>query len=203
MDPNTKTMVITGGAAESYMNKGSKTRRRGRSTAQSGGTSPGTIDQLQSSKAPTTVNAPPVKPSEPMNLKATMTAVTTSMPAPVSVSAPTTGGGSQIQKPVKVILGPKAKSKSNVILTPVKGKVVSSSLPKTRKSAKKIRMSLQGFGKRVTRANKIRFDAKKQGIDDIKKILKEAKLVKETTNAPETLLRKIYSDYMMLKSRAL
>lgn len=177
------------------MNKGSKTRRRGRSTAQSGGTSPGTIDQLQSSKAPTTVNAPPVKASEPMNLKATMTAVTTSMPAPV--------GGSQIQKPVKVILGPKAKSKSNVILTPVKGKVVSSSLPKTRKSAKKIRMSLQGFGKRVTRANKIRFDAKKQGIDDIKKILKEAKLVKETTNAPETLLRKIYSDYMMLKSRAL
>ena len=109
------------------MNKGSKTRRRGRSTAQSGGTSPGTIDQLQSSKAPTTVNAPPVKPSEPMNLKATMTAVTTSTPAPV--------GGSQVQKPVKVILGPKAKSKSNVILTPVKGKVVSSSLPKTRKSA--------------------------------------------------------------------
>ena len=199
MDPNTKTMVITGGAAESYMNKGSKTRRRGRSTAQSGGTSPGTIDQLQSSKAPTTVNAPPVKPSEPMNLKATMTAVTTSMPAPVSAPV----GGSQVQKPVKVILGPKAKSKSNVILTPVKGKVVSSSLPKTRKSAKKIRMSLQGFGKRVTRANKIRFDAKKQGIDDIKKILKEAKLVKETTNAPETLLRKIYSDYMMLKSRAL
>jgi hypothetical protein len=199
MDPNTKTMVITGGAAESYMNKGSKTRRRGRSTAQSGGTSPGTIDQLQSSKAPTTVNAPPVKPSEPMNLKATMTAVTTSTPA--LVSAPV--GGSQVQKPVKVILGPKAKSKSNVILTPVKGKVISSSLPKTRKSAKKIRMSLQGFGKRVTRANKIRFDAKKQGIDDIKKILKEAKLVKETTNAPETLLRKIYSDYMMLKSRAL
>ena len=199
MDPNTKTMVITGGAAESYMNKGSKTRRRRRSTAQSGGTSPGTIDQLQSSKAPTTVNAPPVKASEPMNLKATMTAVTTSTPA--LVSAPV--GGSQVQKPVKVILGPKAKSKSNVILTPVKGKVVSSSLPKTRKSAKKIRMSLQGFGKRVTRANKIRFDAKKQGIDDIKKILKEAKLVKETTNAPETLLRKIYSDYMMLKSRAL
>ena len=181
------------------MNKGSKTRRRGRSTAQSGGTSPGTIDQLQSSKAPTTVNAPPVKPSEPMNLKATMTAVTTSTPA--LVSAPV--GGSQVQKPVKVILGPKAKSKSNVILTPVKGKVVSSSLPKTRKSAKKIRMSLQGFGKRVTRANKIRFDAKKQGIDDIKKILKEAKLVKETTSAPESLLRKIYSDYMMLKSRAL
>jgi len=130
-----------------------------------------------------------------MNLKATMTAVTTSMPAPI--------GGSQVQKPVKVILGPKAKSTSNVVLAPVKGKVVSSSLPKTRKSAKKIRMSLQGFGKRVTRANKIRFDAKKQGIDDIKKILKEAKLVKETTNAPETLLRKIYSDYMMLKSRAL
>lgn len=182
MDPNTKTMTITGGAAESYMNKGSKTRRRSRTTAQDGGTSPGTMNQLASTRVPVV----PVIPVVPV--------VTTP-------SLPVIGGS----KPVKVILGPKA-AKSQVILSPKKSvseKVTSTHPGKTRKSAKKIRMSLGGFGKRVTRANKIRFDAKKQGIEDIKKILKEAKLVKDTTKAPEAVLRSMYSDYMMLKGRAL
>lgn len=193
MDPNTKTMTITGGAAESYMNKGSKTRRR-RTTAQEGGTAPGTMNQLASTSVPPTVNAPPVAPSQPSNLAK----LTNSAPAPLT-------GGSVTAKPVKVVLGPKA-TKSQVILTPKKPVAVAAASPthaRTRKHAKKIRMSLGGFGKRVTRANKIRFDAKKQGIDEIKKILKEAKLIKETSAAPETVLRSMYSDYMMLKGRAL
>jgi len=191
MDPNTKTMTITGGAAKSYMNKGSKTRRR-RATAQQGGTSPGTMNQLASTKAPATPEAPPAVPSQPSNLAK----VTNSVPAPLT-------GGSVGTKPVKVVLGPKA-AKSQVILSPKKPTVaLANPAAKTRKHAKKIRMSLGGFGKRVTRANKIRFDAKKQGIEDIKKILKDAKLVKDTTKAPETVLRAMYSDYMMLKSRAL
>ena len=191
MDPNTKTMTITGGAAESYMNKGSKTRRR-RSTAQEGGTAPGTMNQLASTKAPVTPEAPPVTPSQPSNLAK----LTNSAPSPL------TGGSVATAKPVKVVLGPKA-AKSQVILSPKKPVTATAAHAKTRKHAKKIRMSLGGFGKRVTRANKIRFDAKKQGIEDIKKILKEAKLVKDTTKAPETVLRAMYSDYMMLKSRAL
>jgi len=191
MDPNTKTMTITGGAAESYMNKGSKTRRR-RSTAQEGGTSPGTMNQLASTRVPPTVNAPPATPSQPSNLAKVTN----------SASAPLAGGSSS--KPVKVILGPKA-AKSQVILSPKKPSVLATATTnaKTRKHAKKIRMSLGGFGKRVTRANKIRFDAKKQGIEEIKKILKDAKLVKDTTKAPEAVLRSMYSDFMMLKSRAL
>jgi hypothetical protein len=191
MEPNTKTMTITGGAAKSYMNKGSKTRRR-RSTAQDGGTSPGTMNQLASTRVPPTVNAPPATPSQPSNLAKVTN----------SASAPLAGGSSS--KPVKVILGPKA-AKSQVILSPKKPSVVATTTinAKTRKHAKKIRMSLGGFGKRVTRANKIRFDAKKQGIEEIKKILKDAKLVKDTTKAPEAVLRSMYSDFMMLKSRAL
>ena len=193
MDPNTKTMTITGGAAESYMNKGSKTRRRSRATAQQGGTSPGTMNQLASTSVPAAPAAPPATPSQPSNLAK----VTNSVPA-----APLAGGFVGT-KPVKVVLGPKA-AKSQVILSPKKPTVaLANSAAKTRKHAKKIRMSLGGFGKRVTRANKIRFDVKKQGIEDIKKILKEAKLVKDTTKAPETVLRAMYSDYMMLKSRAL
>jgi len=185
-------MTITGGAAESYMNKGSKTRRRSRATAQQGGTSPGTMNQLASTSVPTAPAAPPATPSQPSNLAK----VTNSVPA-----APLAGGFVGT-KPVKVVLGPKA-AKSQVILSPKKPTVAVAAHAKTRKHAKKIRMSLGGFGKRVTRANKIRFDAKKQGIEDIKKILKDAKLVKETTKAPDTVLRAMYSDYMMLKSRAL
>ena len=186
-------MTITGGAAESYMNKGSKTRRR-RTTAQEGGTAPGTMNQLASTRAPVTPEAPPVASSQPSNLAK----LKNSAPAPLT-------GGSATAKPVKVVLGPKA-TKSQVILTPKKPVAVAAASPthaRTRKHAKKIRMSLGGFGKRVTRANKIRFDAKKQGIDEIKKILKEAKLIKETSAAPETVLRSMYSDYMMLKGRAL
>ena len=177
MDPNTKTMTITGGAAESYMNKGSKTRRR-KTTAQQGGTSPGTMNQLASTSVPAAPAAPPAIPSQPSNLAK----VTNSVPSPPLV-------GGSVTKPVKVVLGPKA-AKSQVILSPKKSVLAPSANPaaKTRKHAKKIRMSLGGFGKRVTRANKIRFDAKKQGIDDIKKILKEAKLVKDTTKAPELSL---------------
>jgi hypothetical protein len=139
-------------------------------------------------------------PSQPSNLAK----LTNSAPA-----APLAGGSTATSsKPVKVILGPKA-AKSQVILSPKKPSVVTTTTTttntnaKTRKHAKKIRMSLGGFGKRVTRANKIRFDAKKQGIEEIKKILKEAKLVKDTTKAPEAVLRSMYSDFMMLKSRAL
>jgi hypothetical protein len=135
-----------------------------------------------------------VTPSQPSNLAKVTN----------SASAPLAGGSSS--KPVKVILGPKA-AKSQVILSPKKPSVVATTNTttnaKTRKHAKKIRMSLGGFGKRVTRANKIRFDAKKQGIEEIKKILKDAKLVKDTTKAPEAVLRSMYSDFMMLKSRAL
>jgi len=182
---NTKTMTITGGAAESYMNKGSKTRRRSRSTAQvqDGGFLSKKMDSVPLSLSlPLPITTPVVKP----------------------VAAAPVVGGSIEQKPVKVVLGPKA-AKSQVILGPKKSTTIA--VPqvqvKTRKHAKKIRMSLGGFGKRVTRANKIRFDATKQGIDDIKKVLKDAKLVKDTTKAPDTVLRGMYSDYMMLKSRAL
>jgi hypothetical protein len=64
-------------------------------------------------------------------------------------------------------------------------------------------MSLNGFGKRVTRANTIRVDAKKQKIEDVKKILVEAKLIKAESKAPEGVLRQMYADYMTLKNRAL
>jgi hypothetical protein len=46
-------------------------------------------------------------------------------------------------------------------------------------------------------------DAKKQKLEDVKKILVDAKLIKADSKAPEGVLRQMYADYMTLKNRAL
>ncbi len=218
-----KTFTVSGEAAASI---GGTRKRRKRTTArtdtvkmdreesiQTGGTSPGTLVQLQASKTGGESNFQ--KSTETALAKIT----TDSSPAPVQgggkapvqggAKAPVQGGKAPLEaggKAVKVILEKKKKS-TRVVLAPTKVKklqpTVVSTPGKTRKVAKKIRMSLNGFGKRVTRANTIRVEAKKQSIDEVKKILVEAKLIKADSKAPESVLRTMYADYMMLKNRAL
>lgn len=216
-DPTIKQLTVTGNAAESFLNKGSRKRRRSSANKtqrqeqqggevvaskqeerkQQGGTSPGTIVQIQANKAP---DAPALGPdtvsqAKASNASALVKTSTNSAPASASV------GGKQ---PVKVILAAGKKKGTKVILSPAKVKKLSGApVNKTRKVAKKIRMSLHGLGKRVTRANNIRKDASKQPIADVKKTLVTAKLIKADSKAPEDILRKMYSDYMMLKNRAL
>lgn len=202
-DANTKTFTVSGEAATAI---GGTRKRRKRTTAkmetmkigkQEGGTSPGTSLQVEANKAP---GAPDVVPSNFQKSTETVLAkvTTESSPAPVQKAGAT--------KPVKVILEKRKKS-TRVVLSPTKVKKLNPPTPspqaKTRKVAKKIRMSLGGFGKRVNRANTIRVESKKQKIDDVKKTLVEAKLIKSDSKAPETVLRTMYADYMMLKNRAL
>lgn len=217
-DPTVKNLVVTGNAAEAFVNKG--TRRRGRRSSarattrkegQEGGTSPGTIVQIQANRAPGANVSDPnalsqAKPSNAANLAKS---VTNSTPAVINAAAKEQVGGAT-KTPVKVILAA-GKKKTKVVLAPAKvkklpgtpGAAPAPSTNKTRKVAKKIRMSLNGFGKRVTRANTIRHDAKKQSIDEVKKTLVEAKLVKADSKAPESVLRQMYADYMTIKNRAL
>lgn len=194
---------------------------------QHGGTSPGTSLQIEANRAPG--GAEPVSAAFQKSSGGELSKVSTeSSPAPVQAGGNTKPGGnakptvtlvpskntSKLPQPlaqeggaVKVILEKKKKG-TRVILAPTKVKklnpvVSSSGKSQTRKVAKKIRMSLNGFGKRVTRANTIRVDAKKQKVEDVKKTLVEAKLIKESSKAPEGVLRQMYADYMMLKNRAL
>ena len=203
----TKVFTVTGNAAVA---SGGTRKRKRRTTAraetmkvgkegqQHGGTSPGTSLQVEANRAP---GGLPPPPAEFKNSTGTALAKTTTDSSP----APVQGGGSSSSKPVKVVL--EKKKATRVVLAPTKVKklnpVVPSTKAKTRKVAKKIRMSLNGFGKRMTRAHTIRVDAKKQTIDDVKKTLVEAKLIKAESKAPEGVLRQMYSDYMMLKNRAL
>lgn len=231
-DPNIKQLTVTGNAAESFLHKGGSRRRR-RSSAnnktqknetpvvskQQGGTSPGTIVQIQANKAPDAPAAPfEAKASNSSALAKVATnssSASTSTPAPTiapQVAAATSATKEQVggkdKKAVKVILAGGKKKGTKVILSPTKvkklpGSTTATDKAKTRKVAKKIRMSLHGLGKRVTRANHIRKEATKQPIADVKKTLVSAKLIKPDSKAPEDILRKMYADYMMLKNRAL
>ena len=68
---------------------------------------------------------------------------------------------------------------------------------------KKIMFSLKNLRKKLTTAKTIKQNSEKKSLADIKKILVETKLIKPDSKAPETMLRHMYSDYMMLKHRAL
>ncbi len=207
----TKTFTVTAEAASAI---GGTRKRRKRTTAktetmkigkQEGGTSPGTSLQIEANKAPGGAEPPSVNFQKSTDVALAKT-TTESSPAPLQ-SAGAKASVSQTQKPVKVILEKKKKT-TRVVLSPTKVKKLNPtptpvSAPKTRKVAKKIRMSLGGLGKRVNRANTIRIDAKKQKIEDVKKTLVDAKLIKGDSKAPESVLRQMYSDYMMLKNRAL
>jgi hypothetical protein len=203
-DSTTKTFTVTAEAAAAI---GGTRKRKRRTTAKSetlkigkevqqGGTSPGTTLQIEANKVTSLVDPPSTNFQKSTEVALAKT-TTESSPAPVQSAG---------AKPVKVILEKKKKG-TRVVFAPTKVRklnpIVPSSSAKTRKVAKKIRMSLNGFGKRVTRAQTIRVDAKKQKIEDVKKILVEAKLIKADSKAPEGVLRTMYADYMTLKNRAL
>lgn len=193
---NIKNFTVTGAAAESALQGGapkrkSTSRKQKRSDTMVGGTSPGTLVQLNTTRAPG--SEADVKPIETTGLKPT--------------AAPVLSGGAT--KDVKVILAPKKKT-AKVVLSKSKKKVIqavalaaATVANKTRKVAKKIRMSISSLSNRMTRAHKIRKESKEMKIEEIKKVLKQANLIKESTKAPDSILRQMYADYLLLKNRAL
>jgi len=132
------------------------------------------------------------------------------LPLPVPVPAnivPQDGG----VRSVKVILDPSKKKTKKIVLSPAKKVVKLSSgsdlmkkrPAKTLKVSRRIRVSVDGLKKRVHRARTIRRDSQKMPIDALKKELESASLIKEGSKAPEPVLRQMYSDFQVLKQRAL
>lgn len=213
MSTELKEIQITGGAAEDFssvMRSGKKRRtsrkqRKGGGTEnqtvgkanmittiskQQGGTSPGTLVALQASSVPKMPGAP-----EPKGYEATPT----EKPAPAYSNLPLKGGEKPEVKPKVVLQPPNKKSQlPKVHLAAPKAK----SHTQTKK-ARKIRVSLSGLGKRMTRHKTIQKEAKALPLDKVKKILEEAKLLKPDSKAPESMIRQIYADYQTLKNKAL
>lgn len=200
-----KQIQITGGAADDY-NSVMKTGRKKRTTRKErkeganahptgvvkhGGATSAALIQLEADRAPTMPGAPPPKPIETTGLK-----VYPEGPAPVSQ------GGGHASAKSKVVLEPKKKEAAKQ-LPKLKLEAPKKHVSTATRKARKIRVSLSNLNKRITRHKKIQKEAKQVPIDQIKKTLVDAKLIKTETKAPESILRQIYADYQSLKNKAL
>lgn len=104
------------------------------------------------------------------------------------------------QKGGKIVLEPKKKAKSGLVLAPpTKNK-------HKKDKTRKIKVQLSNMKKRITTAKVIHKDSKEKSIEEIRKLLEEAKLVKPVKDGkkvPEDILRNIYKDYLILRNKAL
>ena len=206
-DPNIKTVRLTAGAVGGATDGVSRKKSKGGSNRKTlkidrmeeggGSTSPGTIVQLTASS----------NPGDPK------------LPAPVGRNSELTGKGVPIQEagkstekkedtPVKVVLAA-PKKKGHVILAaakqPAGAAAAAAAAGKTRKvmRSKKVRMTISCLGKKIHKAKEIRKAATESTLDEVKRTLNKANLIKKDSKAPETMLRQMYADYMTLKGRAL
>lgn len=182
-----------------------KTFKVGIITKEGGGsTSPGTMTQLSTSHVPGTTTAEAAAEAVGVN------SVMTQKGSPISGGA-STGGGAAPH--IKVVLAAAKKPKGKVILAaaatpkPVAAAVAAAAAAshrgKTRKVARKIKVSMSSLSKKIHRAKTIRTKATKDTIEEVKKVLQKAGLIKAESKAPDAILRQMYADFMTLKNRAL
>jgi len=193
-DPNIKNFTLVGGKSElDALSTGGK---RGSRKRQTGGSDSG----------PSNVPPGPSYQMTAANSAAAKAPMQVMPQAPVAqpVAQQQQLGG--YQKNVKVVLTPKKKTNKVVLDAPKKKKVpitLATTQSKTRKVAKKIRMNISNMSKRMTRANEIRKESKSLDIEKIKTALKSSGLIKESTKAPDAILRSMYTDFHLLKNKAL
>ena len=144
---------------------------------------------------------PPTQEHRPTPLAQAQTSPTApTAPSAPSAPRPQTGG---VSKGGKITLAPPKKKRTTaVLLAPPVKKQHRKGVHQTRK----IRMQLAGLKTRLTRAKIIHKDSREKSIADVRKMLEEAKLVKpakEGKQVPESVLRDIYKDYLLLRNKAL
>jgi hypothetical protein len=113
------------------------------------------------------------------------------------------GGGKK-----KLVLAPaKKKTRGKVLLTAPSSSAKPRSAGRGIHQTRKIRVQLSGLKKRLTKAKTIRKDSQEKPIGEVRKLLEEAKLIKPQlpgkAPVPESVLRDIYKDYLLLRNRAL
>lgn len=218
-----KKIQVTGAAAESFMGGGNKTRRKSRGPsvprqvskeAQKGGDNSGALVQLTASHVPST----PVVSSAAALVAVKEPVGILSMKGPSINPSPILKGGAATtqEKNVKVVLAPKKKTQK-VVLSPAKKVVKLPATPatatsaqvgkkvrgKTHKVARRIRVSVEGLNKRMNRAKTIKKESQTLTIEKLKGELVAAGLIKKESKAPEAILRQMYTDFQLLKQRAL
>ena len=223
-----RQVKITGGAADDF-HKRKGTRK---SKAKVGGADASDLPPGQSIVAPTNVNSARrmmngVKLFKGGAVLAPMPSSTPPVPAPMPSSNPPdpyalrapavnaalkVGGmppGNPTPPPPLAPLTQTPQTGGKLVLAPKKKSRVVLAPPKSRKGVhqtRKIRVQLSGLKKRLTKAKKIHSDSREKPIAEVRKLLEEAKLVKPAKDGktvPDSVLRDIYKDYLLLRNRAL
>lgn len=181
-----KEIKLTGGLGGNEMSKKRKTRKL---SFGGGSTSPGTIVQLQTTST-----------SDVQGLGSKLT----SQASPI-VNSPLLSGG---KKRVILKAAPKKEHKVTLSVSKMPKSIehlnTNTSLKnKTYKTSQKIKFSLKHLNKKISKARTIKKQSQEKSLDEIKKILSDAKLIKVDSKAPEAMIRQIYSDFMVLKHKAL
>ena len=197
-----KAITITGGAAAELGLLPKK--RGGRRTRKSGGADEGTIGappQLQ--QVITTIK----KIGGAHELMPATTLVAPSLTSQQAVTQPVTQPQPQpVQQggtnPIKVELKKKHLSKK-VTLNPKKQDAAAVKQPAQTKKARKFVLGISSMHKRVTRAKKIHHTLDKMPLEELRKQLIAAKLIKPTSKAPEAILRQIAKDSQLVGKKIL
>ena len=112
-----------------------------------------------------------------------------------------------VTAPTAPIEHPPIAPKGGLILEPKKPKTPIILAPRVKHvKTRKVRVQLGGFKKRLTKAKIIHKDSREKSIEEIRKLLEDAKLIKpakEGKIVPESVLRDIYKDYLLLRNKAL
>lgn len=187
---DTKNIILTGGAVEG-VSKGRK--RCSRKNQNGGGSTQGAIVQLQSTTSSSTAEVP-TESVNPSKL--------------AEISAPVLSGGASHSKLKVVLNAPKKKTQKVVLsvaktLPSLKPTTFMTSKNKTRKSSKRIQFSLKNLRKKLGVAKTIKKYSEEKSLEEIKRILSDAKLIKKDSKAPESMIRQIYNDFMTMKHKAL
>jgi len=211
-----KQISIKGDAAHAYLKEGKKSTRRRRQRKQDGGFDSPPGAEL----AGTPMNAKPMINAASKTLRGGYVQAQEPMPL---LSSPGTnqnlpaggaGAGPAIQAakeagtlppplPMhnggakKLVLAPHKKPSRVHLAPPKRGRTL---------HTRKIRVHLSGLKKRITRARTIHKDSREKSIHEIRVLLEDAKLIKPAKDGktvPDSVLRDIYKDYMLLRGKAL
>lgn len=220
-DPNIKTIQLSGASSAQVPEMGSgptqeggstrskrqrkpkasKTYKVGVITKEGGGaTSPGTIVQMSASQTPSVPGAP-----EPVGATSALTDKGSPMEC---LKGGGKAAGATHTPTVKVVLAAPKKKRGKVILAAAKPAAPAAAThplkpTQTRKAARKVRVSMKSLSKKIHKAKTIRKAATDTTIEQVKKELQKAGLIKADSKAPDTILRQMYADFLTLKSRAL
>ena len=109
-----------------------------------------------------------------------------------------------IKENIKIVLAPKKKKEHRVILSRKRKQINNINITGGFKNkTRKVSFNLLKHKKRLTRAKKIFDQSNKLSIDRIKKELINKNIIKSTSKAPESILRQIYNDALIVANKAL